>query len=240
MRAASARLSWLTGGDSAVTRRLNQLGVSTTVEQFRLEQLVWAIGGAAAAVVLLVFRGASSDHWLPSAVLIAVAAVTGAIMRDRALSSAVQKRRERMQSELPTIVELLALTVSAGAGLTAALERASRVGSGVVASELQRVLDDVRLGTSLIQSLQHMADRTELTEMRRFVDAVVVAVERGTPLTNVLTAQSGDAREARRRSLIEVGGRKEIAMMVPVVFLVLPISVLFVLFPGFYGLSLSS
>jgi tight adherence protein C len=76
--------------------------------------------------------------------------------------------------------------------------------------------------------------------MRRFVDAVVVAVERGTPLTNVLTAQSGDAREARRRSLIEVGGRKEIAMMVPVVFLVLPISVLFVLFPGFYGLSLSS
>jgi tight adherence protein C len=49
-----------------------------------------------------------------------------------------------------------------------------------------------------------------------------------------------DARESSRRALIEAGGRKEIAMMVPVVFLVLPISVLFVLFPGFYGLSLGS
>jgi tight adherence protein C len=56
----------------------------------------------------------------------------------------------------------------------------------------------------------------------------------------VLHAQTADAREAGRRALIETGGRKEIAMMVPVVFLVLPLSVLFALFPGFYGLSLGS
>jgi tight adherence protein C len=59
-------------------------------------------------------------------------------------------------------------------------------------------------------------------------------------LADVLVAQAMDARESSRRALIEAGGRKEIAMMVPVVFLVLPISVLFVLFPGFYGLSLGS
>ena len=39
-------------------------------------------------------------------------------------------------------------------------------------------------------------------------------------------------REAGKRRLLEAGGRKEIAMMVPVVFLVLPVTVLFALFPG--------
>jgi tight adherence protein C len=85
-----------------------------------------------------------------------------------------------------------------------------------------------------------MASRNELNEVSRFVEAVVVALERGAPLADVLAAQAGDAREAGRRALIEAGGRKEIGMMFPIVFLVLPLSVLFVLFPGFYGLSLGS
>ena len=106
-----------------------------------------------------------------------------------------------------------------------------------MAAELGRVLDDTRVGLALVPALQQMASRNELNEMGRFVDALVVAVERGTPLADVLSAQAADAREAGRRALIEAGGRKEIGMMVPVVFLVLPLSVLFVLFPGFYGLS---
>ena len=47
-------------------------------------------------------------------------------------------------------------------------------------------------------------------------------------------------REAGRRSLLESAGKREIAMMVPVVFLVLPVTLLFALFPGFYGLSFMS
>ena len=51
-------------------------------------------------------------------------------------------------------------------------------------------------------------------------------------LAEVLRAQAADVREAGKRRLLEAGGRKEIAMMVPVVFLVLPVTVLFALFPG--------
>jgi tight adherence protein C len=47
-------------------------------------------------------------------------------------------------------------------------------------------------------------------------------------------------RESGRRQLLEAGGRKEIAMMVPVVFLVMPVTVVFALFPGFIGLSLTA
>ena len=48
----------------------------------------------------------------------------------------------------------------------------------------------------------------------------------------MLRAQAADVREAGKRRLLEAGGRKEIQMMVPVVFLVLPVTVLFALFPG--------
>ncbi len=62
--------------------------------------------------------------------------------------------------------------------------------------------------------------------------AVAVAVERGSPLAEVLRAQAQDVREGGRRALMESGGRKEVLMMVPVVFLILPVTVLFAVFPS--------
>jgi len=47
---------------------------------------------------------------------------------------------------------------------------------------------------------------------------VAIAIERGTPLAEVLRAQAVDVREAGKRQLLESAGRKEIAVMVPVVF----------------------
>ena len=73
-----------------------------------------------------------------------------------------------------------------------------------------------------------------------FVDGLVVAIQRGTPLGEVLRAQAADAREAARQSLIEEGGRREITMMVPVVFLVLPVTILFAFWPGVVGLDLTT
>ena len=61
---------------------------------------------------------------------------------------------------------------------------------------------------------------------------MVVAIERGTPLADVLRAQAADVREVGKRALLEAGGRKEISMMAPVVFLILPVTVLFAVYPG--------
>jgi len=223
-----------------VHRRLETLGTRLTVEQFRIEQLVWGAAGATVAATLILLRGVLATDLVASVVVVGIAGLLGLLARDRVLTREVNRRNERLRAELPTMVEMLAMAVSAGSGLLSALDRVSRVGSGVMASEIERVLSDVRVGLPLIPALQRMAARNEPTELRRFVEAVTVSVERGTPLAEVLIAQAADAREAERRALIESGGRKEIGMMVPVVFLVLPLSVVFVLFPGFYGLQLGS
>jgi tight adherence protein C len=65
-------------------------------------------------------------------------------------------------------------------------------------------------------------------------------MERGTPLADVLHAQAADVREAGRRLLIETAARKEIAMMAPVVFFVLPVTILFAFYPGVLGLRLTT
>ena len=103
---------------------------------------------------------------------------------------------------------------------------------GELAGEVDRALADARAGTPLDVALERMADRTGLVPLARFAEAIAVAVDRGTPLAEVLHAQAADVREAGRRALMETGGKKEIAMMVPVVFLVLPVTVIFAVFPG--------
>jgi tight adherence protein C len=203
---------------------------------------VFGVSGAGLALALLGLRSMKEGlpAIVPSMLLVVLAFGAGVLLRDRILSTAVARRLSRMRTEIPTVVELLTLAVGAGEGLTAALERASGVGHGAFVQELRRCLTDMRSGSSTVDALHDLSGRVDLPEVRRFVDALVVAIERGTPLVDVLQAQAVDAREAGRRALIEAGGRKEIAMMVPVVFLVLPLSVVFALFPGFYGLSLGS
>ncbi len=228
------------GGIGGVRRRLDQLGSELTLEQFRAEQVIWGAFGLAGALSLVALTvlgggGTSPVLLLLSAVLFTVG---GVLARDRYLTRQVLRREERMLAEFPTIAELLALAITAGEGPVGALERVTRISSGELTRELGRALAEARAGASLVQALDGIARRTSLGPLARFVDGVAVAVERGTPLADVMRAQAVDVREAGKRALLESAGRREIAMMVPVVFFVLPVTVVFALFPGFYGLQL--
>lgn len=228
------------GGVSGVRRRLDQLGSDLTVEQFRAEQVVWGAFGLALALglALLSFLGGGGATPLMTLLSAGIFTVLGVLARDRYLTRQVAQREERMLAEFPTIAELLALAITAGEGPVGALERVTRISSGELTRELGRALNDARAGSSLVQALEGLAARTSLAPLARFVDGVAVAVERGTPLADVMRAQAVDVREAGKRALLESAGRREIAMMVPVVFFVLPVTVVFALFPGFYGLRL--
>jgi tight adherence protein C len=235
---ASKVIERVLGGAASARHRLEQAGRGMTLEEFRAEQVLWGGAGLLAGLAASAFFTANSGFRpVPLLILCLVATVTGVLARDRWLSREVATREERMMAEFPTIAELLALAVAAGEGAVGALERVTRISKGELARELARALADARAGASLVQALQGIAGRTGLPPLARFVDGVAIAVERGTPLAEVLRAQAVDVREAGKRALLEAGGRKEIAMMVPVVFLVLPVTVLFALFPGFFGFS---
>jgi tight adherence protein C len=238
---ASRLIERVLGGAASARHRLEQAGRGMTLEEFRAEQVLWGGGGLLAGLALSLFFTANSGFRpVPLLILCLICTVSGVLARDRWLSREVATREERMMAEFPTIAELLALAVAAGEGAVGALERVTTISHGELARELSRALADARAGASLVMALQGIAVRTSLPPLARFVDGVAIAVERGTPLAEVLRAQAVDVREAGKRALLEAGGKKEIAMMVPVVFLVLPVTVLFALFPGFFGFSFAS
>ena len=220
----------------SIRRRLDQLGSPATVEQFRLEQAAWAAGGTALALLVSgVLRTA-----LPLGILLVLLGlVLGPLARDRLLTRSVERRRARLQEQLPDIAEMLALTVSAGESAVGALDRVARTAHGELADELRATVAEARAGTALTVALENLARRADVPALARFTEGVSVAVERGTPLSEVLRAQAADARAGRRRELMELGGKKEISMMAPVVFLILPVTVVFALFPGLVVLQVS-
>jgi tight adherence protein C len=205
----------LLGGAASVRRRLQRAGQPPDVESFRAEQVVWGVAGGVlglvAATLMWLSKGGSV---LPLVLMVFCAVGTGVVARDQMLTMSAAKRERQMLAEFPTIAELLALAVGAGEGATGALERVCRLSHGQLAAELRQCLADARAGANLPVALQGLADRTGLVSLARFVDGIVVAVERGTPLADVLRSQAQDVREAGRRSVMEEGGKKEIAMMV--------------------------
>lgn len=227
------------GGSASVRRRLERADLALTVHEFRLSQVSWgllAFAGAAGLSMVVAVR--APGRTVPLLVLCGVAFVLGVLLRENRLTAQVNARERRILAEFPTVAELLALAVGAGESPVAALDRVVSRSRGELATELGKVLAEIRTGVPVATALDRMAARSGLPVVARFAEGMAVALERGTPLSGVLHAQATDVREAGRRALIESGARKEVLMMVPVVFLVLPVTVIFAFWPGVVGLNL--
>ncbi|GAA5154967.1 type II secretion system F family protein [Nocardioides marinquilinus] len=241
LRSAADAVERLLGGAPSVQRRLARAGLDRTVHDFRVEQVVWGLVGFAAAASLGLLQAlASRANPVGLLVLALVAFVSGVLARDTWLTSQVRSRERQIMAEFPTVAELLALAVAAGEGPVGALDRVVARSGGALSDDLAAVLADIRTGEPVGAAFDRMAAASGLPLVSRFAQGVAIAVDRGTPLADVLHAQAGDVREAGRRELIELGARREVLMMVPVVFLVLPVTVLFAFYPGVIGLSLSA
>lgn len=233
-----ARFERMLGGGEALALRLAQAGDPRTPTAFRGRQLAWGVGGlilGALAVLLL----AVSGRMTPPAVLLPVLTAAGAAVGyDMRLTGRANARRTRLAEELPTTLEFLALCLSAGESLLDALRRVSSIGTGELTVELRGVVLAVHTGSPLADALGETATRLQLPGLSRAVDQIIAALEHGAPLAGVLHAQAADARDEAKRVLIEQAGRKEILMLLPLVFLILPLSVLYAIYPGLFILRL--
>ena len=225
---AVGSLSRLNLGNAALARRLAKAGSAKSPLDFRAEQLLWAGAAFVVATGLAVAGALSGRVNAAFAVLMVVAATAAGFMaREYVLGSAIAKRQQRILREFPSIADMMALAVGAGETAAGALDRTAKASSGELAQEFATVLAHTRSGTPLVEALHGLADRVDLAPITRFVDGLVVAIERGTPLGDVLRAQAQDVRAVAQREL-----------MVPLVFGVLPLTVVFAVYPGVAAVTL--
>jgi tight adherence protein C len=191
------------------------------------------VSGAGIGVLAAVAAGrVNSLPLLAQLGIVLVFAAGGVALRDYLLQRAAKARLARMAGELPTVLEFLTLSLSAGEGILDAVRRISRISTGELSGELGRVVADVNTGLPFAESLDAVSRDLDLPPFTRFVEQVTGALDRGTPIVEVLRAQAQDSRDDAKRELLEVAGKKEVAMLIPLVFLILPITIAFAIFPG--------
>ena len=145
----------------------------------------------------------------------------------------------KMSEELPSVVELFTILISGGQSIIQSLHIISERATGELSKQLTNALLQIEGGKSFTRALDEISRSTHETSVRRFFDSLVIATERGTPLAEVLTRQVREVRDLQRNKLLRSAGKAEVALMIPVVFLILPISVLFALWPSFVTLGQS-
>jgi tight adherence protein C len=240
LRTLAESVERVLGGATSVRRRIERAGLDLTVPDFRVQQVVWGLVGLGVTAAWGLLSTLSGGGDVLGHVLVSLVAFAfGVLARDTHLASQVRTRERRIVAEFPTVAELLALSVAAGESPVGALDRVVRRSRGELSRDLAAVLAAIRTGEPVGAAFDRLSAVTGVPVVARFAQGVAIAVERGTPLADVLHAQAADVREAGRRELIETAARREVLMMVPVVFLVLPVTVLFAFWPGLVGLSLT-
>jgi tight adherence protein C len=148
-----------------------------------------------------------------------------------------KKSRARIENEFPLVVELFAVLLAGNMSPATALFHLNQNLQGEFAGYLQMALDRLQNGATLTSTLDELSSEVGSPTVRRFCDSLLIALERGSPLVDVVNRQVEEIRNEQKSRLLAGAGKAEIALMIPVVFLILPISVLFALWPSYVSLG---
>jgi tight adherence protein C len=159
------------------------------------------------------------------------------LMYDNHLTALVKRRRESIESEFPAVLEMITLAIAAGETPVGAFARIVDRSDSLIASEFAKVVQQVRNGRPFHDALDEISKSLKSPAVRRFIDALVMALVRGAPIVDVLHRHVAESRINQRNLVMDKAGKAETTMMIPIVFLILPISVLFALWPSIHQLS---
>ncbi|EEH63757.1 bacterial type II secretion system domain protein F [Gleimia coleocanis DSM 15436] len=223
--------------NESVRARLETLGNSQEVSGFRLIQVATATFGALLIGLAIIFGKAGNLTVLQWLLITSISFTLITVGWDKLLTYRVNTFSKKLNSQVADAAELLALVISAGESVPGALNRVAKVSGPQMASQLESALTQIAQGTAVSKALKTLANKTPSVQLQRLLNTLVSGMERGSSLSEILRHQAKDLREESLRNLLESGGRKEIAMLIPVVFLILPVTVIFALYPGLIALK---
>lgn len=168
----------------------------------------------------------------PTLVLLVCGAAAGFYLPDLLLYNAGTKWQQQIQKALPDALDLLTISVEAGLGFDAALAQVARNTDGPLAAEFFRVLQEMQIGKSRSEALRALGERTDVSELRGFITAMVQADMFGIPIANVLRVQANEMRLKRQQRAEEKAQKVPVKVLFPLIFTILPALFVVVMGPG--------
>jgi len=134
--------------------------------------------------------------------------------------------------EIPDFAAILWFALSAGESLDRSLRIAVSRGNGFVATEFSRLIQRVDHGSLLQHELENLAAESKSEQIRELATKLAVALVNGTPMAELLADFVQSTNSSVRTILLDKAGKNETKMMIPLVFVILPVTVMFAMYPS--------
>lgn len=228
-RRSLARRLATTGTVARLDRLLVRAGRPPAWPLERLLAAKLVLGGVGIGLaVLFVLGGVSGGR-----VLLALAvAVVAYFVPDLLLHSRGQERQQKIGEELADTLDQMTIAVEAGLGFEGAMARVAHNGTGPLAQELVRTLQDMQVGRSRRAAYEAMAERTTVADLRTFIRAVIRADVYGVAVADVLRTQAGEMRLKRRQRAEEKAMQVPVKVIFPLMLCILPVLFIVLLAPA--------
>jgi tight adherence protein C len=169
--------------------------------------------------------------------MVPMLAAVGFVGPDTILTFRIRARRERIRSELPDALDLLAVSVEAGLGLDGAIAKLTEHMHGALVDEFALTLGEMRIGESRPEALKKLAERVPAPEVSAFVRSVVQAEQLGISLGRILRVQAADSRLRRQAAAEERAMKAPIKMLFPTALFIFPAMFVAILGPAFLNIT---
>jgi pilus assembly protein TadC len=216
---ALAHFDGLRAGEPGLRELLNSAGMyRTSAASFIGWRIIAALMGPVLVFLLSLAGGLSLRLLLGGALL----TVMGWYLPFVRVKRRARLRLERIDREVPELVDLLVTTVEAGVGFSAALQLASRSIEGPLGQELRLALREQSLGLTPEEALRNLSLRVDSAATRAFTQALVQGESLGVSIGAVLRDLAVDMRKRRRQAAEERAQKTPTKILFPLIALLLP------------------
>ncbi len=169
--------------------------------------------------------------------LAALAVVVGLLAPHYILQKSIEARHTQIRKALPDVIDLLVVSVEAGAGLDGALSEVVSRKEGPLVDEFRRLLGEVRVGKTRKRAWQDMADRVGEENLNALVGSLTQAEQLGVSIAKALRTQSDALRTRRSLQIKEVAAALPVKMLFPLIFFIFPALFVILLGPGLLSMT---
>jgi tight adherence protein C len=185
-----------------------------------------------AGVFVWIAIGGNANPFL-SIVMVVVAILGGWSLPAAYLKRRGRSRGERIDLDMPELIDMLVATVEAGIAFSSSLQMASKRLRGPLGEEIRLTLQEQSMGLALNDALNNMLERQNTSSVRAFVRSLVQGEQLGVSIGQTLRNLSSEMRTLRRQLAEERAQKAPVKLVFPVVLLILPALFIVTLGPAF-------
>jgi tight adherence protein C len=215
------------GSTGPLELSLRRAGMDMSVDSYRREYLRWLI----ATPLVLGALGALTGKATYVVLFFVAGLFAGARRMPERLKAHTRHRCERMRSDLPTVVSVLALKIENNKSLVVAVSDLVAQGSGPVVEELARAVHLINAGYGEAAAFDLIGRETPEPAAARLYRFLAAATGGGLDLAKALLDQASELRAQRREEVERSAARRQMSLVVPNLVFMAPVLFVFLLAP---------